>query len=277
LNASEVNPALYGPGATAANINQRRIYQPIGGLQLGRSDAWSKYHSFQLTATKRYSRGVTVTAHYTWSKSTDITSYASVEGNAAGPDPFNFNRNRGLSDFDVTHRFVVSGVWELPQLRDANAFVRSVLGGWQQNFIFTAAKGVPFTVLSGVDNALMGIGGNFADHTGQDWRLAGDRSRGEQVAAWFNRSAFRTNAVGTIGTGGRNQLRGPGGWNLDYSLFKNFTLTERFRLQIRGEMFNVFNHTRLGNPVNTFSSPQFASITSAFDPRIVQLAAKIVF
>jgi hypothetical protein len=200
-----------------------------------------------------------------------------VEGNAAGPDPFNFNSNRGVSDFDVTHRFVVSGVWELPQLKDSNAFVRSAIGGWQQNFIFTAAGGVPFTALSGVDNALMGIGGNFADLTGQDWRLAGDRSRGDQVAAWFNRSAFRTNAVGTIGTGGRNQLRGPGGWNLDYSLFKNFAFTERARLQIRGEMFNVFNHTRLGNPVNAFSSPQFASITSAFDPRIVQLAAKIVF
>ena len=277
LNASEVNPALYSPGATAANLNERRIYQPIGGLQLGRSDAWSKYHSLQLTATKRYNRGVTVTAHYTWSKSIDITSYASVEGNAAGPDPFNFNRNRGLSDFDIPHRFVVSGVWELPRFKDNHAVVRSVVGGWQQNFIFTAAKGVPFSALSGVDNALMGIGGNFADLTGQDWRLPGGRSQGEQSAAWFNRSAFRTNLVGTVGNGGRNQLRGPGSWNLDYSLFKNFPFNERVRLQVRGEMFNLFNHTRLGNPVNSFSSPQFGSINSALDPRIVQLAAKIIF
>jgi hypothetical protein len=277
LNASEVNPGLYGAGATAANLNQRRIYQPIGGLQLGRSDAWSKYHSLQLTATKRYSQGVTVTAHYTWSKSIDITSYASVEGNSAGPDPFNFNNNRGLSDFDIPHRFVASGVWELPQLRNSNLFVKSVAGGWQQNFIFTAAKGVPFTVLSGVDNALMGIGGNFADLTGQDWRLPDGRSRGEQIAAWFDRSAFRTNAVGTIGNGGRNQLRGPGGWNLDYSLFKNFGFTERAKLQLRGEMFNLFNHTRLGNPVNSVTNPAFGSITSALDPKIVQLAAKIIF
>ena len=141
LNASEVNPGLYFPGATAANLNQRRIYQPIGGLQLGRSDAWSTYHSLQITATQRYSRGVTVTAHYTWSKSIDITSYASVEGNSAGPDPFNFNSNRGLSDFDIPHRLVVSGVWELPQLRDARRWLGSVVGGWQQNFIFTAASG----------------------------------------------------------------------------------------------------------------------------------------
>jgi hypothetical protein len=200
-----------------------------------------------------------------------------VEGNSAGPDPFNFDRNRGLSDFDVPHRLVVSGVWELPQFRNSHPLVRTIVGGWQQNFIFTAAKGIPFTVFSGVDNALMGIGGNFADLTGEDWRLSGDRSRGEKIAAWFNRGAFRTNAIGTVGTGGRNQLRGPGGWNLDYSLFKNFSFTERARLQLRGELFNAFNHTRLGNPVSTVTSPQFSTITSALDPRIVQLAAKIIF
>ena len=117
---------------------------------------------------------------------------------------------------------------------------------------FYCGQRLPFTVLSGVDNALMGIGGNFADLTGQDWRLPEVRSRGDQIGAWFNRGAFRTNAIGTIGNGGRNQLRGPGGWNLDYSLFKNFfAFTERAKLQIRGEMFNVFNHARLGNPVNT--------------------------
>ena len=277
LNASEVNPGLYGPGATAANLNQRRIYQPIGGLQLGRSDAWSKYHSLQITASQRYRHGVTVTAHYTWSKSIDISSYASVEGNAAGPDPFNFNNNRGLSDFDIPHRLVVSGVWELPQFKNSNVWVRSAVGGWQQNFIFTAAKGVPFTVLSGVDNALMGIGGNFADLTGEDWRLPDGRSQSDQIAAWFNRGAFRTNAIGTIGNGGRNQLRGPGSWNLDYSLFKNFSVTERAKLQVRGEMFDVFNHTRFGNPVNTVTTPAFGSINSALDPRIVQLAANIIF
>ncbi|HYO83935.1 MAG TPA: TonB-dependent receptor, partial [Bryobacteraceae bacterium] len=221
LNAIETNPALYGPGATAANVNQRRPYQPLGGLQLGNSDAWSSYHSMQFTAQKRYSKGATITANYTWSKSIDITSYASVEGNAAGPDPFNTNNNRGVSDFDVPHRLVVSGVWELPALKDTPWLVRGLLGGWQQNFIFTAQSGSPFTVLSGVDNALMGIGGNFADVTGVDWRLDTDRSKAEKIDSWFNRAAFRTNAVGTIGTGRRNQLRGPGNWNVDFGLFKN--------------------------------------------------------
>jgi hypothetical protein len=152
-----------------------------------------------------------------------------------------------------------------------------LLGGWQQNFIFTAVSGTTFTVGSGVDNALMGIGANFADYTGGEWRLSGDRSRAEEIAAWFKTDVFRTNAIGTIGTGRRNQLRGPGQWNMDYSLFKNFPMTERATFQLRGEFFNVFNHTRLGNPNSTRSSPSFGVIASAADPRIVQLAAKIVF
>jgi hypothetical protein len=277
LNSVEVNPGIYAPGATAANVNQRRPYTPIGALQLGSSDAWSKYHSMQFTAQKRYSKGATVTANYTWSKSIDITSYASVEGNNAGPDPFNTNNNRGLSDFDVPHRLVVSGVWELPLFKDQPWLVRGILGGWQQNVIFTAQSGTPFTVFSGVDNALMGIGGNFADYNGQDWRIGGDRSRGEQINEYFNRAAFRQNAIGTIGSARRNQLRGPGGWNTDYSLFKNVPFSERARLQIRGEFFNLFNHTRLNNPNGTVTNNNFGRITSAAEPRIVQLALKIIF
>jgi hypothetical protein len=231
----------------------------------------------QLTLQKRYSRGFTVLANYTWSKSIDITSYGSVEGNSTGPNPFNFNDNRGPSDFDLQHRLVVSGIWEMPKLTHAHAVARTILGGWQSNFIFTAQTGTPMTVFSGVDNALTSVGANFADLTGQDWRMPEGRSRADQIAQYFNRSAFRVNAIGTIGTGRRNQLRVPGAWNADYSLFKTFQATERLKLQLRGEFFNFFNHTRLGAPNGTVTNPQFGRITTAFDPRIVQVAAKIIF
>jgi hypothetical protein len=277
LNSAEINPAIYGPGATAANVNQRRIYQPIGGLQLGMSSSWSKYNSMQLTVQKRYSHGFTLLANYTWSKSIDITSYGSVEGNNMGPDPFNYNNNRGLSDFDLPHRFVLSGVWEHPHFTGQNALIRGVLGGWQSNFIYTAASGSPISIASGVDNALMGIGGNRADLTGAPLMLPGGRSQAERIQKWFNTAAFQVNAIGTIGASGRNILRAPGGWNADYSLFKNFHLMERARLQFRGEFFNVFNHTRLGTPNTTFTSQTFGRITSANSPRIVQLALKLVF
>jgi hypothetical protein len=277
LHSPEVNPAIYGPGATAANFNQRRPYQPIGPLQVGQPVGWSKYQSVQFTAQKRFSQGFSILANYTISKSTDISSYATIEGNSAGPDPFNFNNNRGLSDFDTPQRLVISGIVEHPRLTGRNAVLRAIAGGWQSNFIFTAQSGTPITIFSGVDNALTGVGGNRVDLTGQSWEIPGDRSRGEQVLAWFDKAAFKQNAIGTIGQLGRNMLRAPGAWNADYSLFKEFQIVESLRLQFRGEFFNVFNHTRLGTPNTTFTSPSFGRITSAYDPRIGQLALKIIF
>jgi hypothetical protein len=97
------------------------------------------------------------------------------------------------------------------------------------------------------------------------------------VRLWFNQRAFRQNAIGTIGPIGRCRLRVADFWNADYSLFKEFNPAERVRLQLRGEFFNFLNHTRLGGPNATVTSPLFGRITGAFDPRIVQVAAKIVF
>jgi hypothetical protein len=123
----------------------------------------------------------------------------------------------------------------------------------------------------------MGIGGNFADYNGSDWKIPGGRSRQQQIATWFDTTAFGVNALGTIGSGRRNQLIGPGAWNADYSLFKSFFLREKAELQFRGEFFNVFNHTRLNNPTATVTSTAFGQITSAADPRIVQLALRLRF
>jgi hypothetical protein len=277
LNAEEINPALYAPGATVSNENARRPYQPIGGLQLGASDANSSFQSLQITVQKRFSHGISVLGNYTYSKSIDVSSYGSIEGNTGGPDPYNLNNNRGLSDFDLRNRLVVSGVVQHPRLAEANPIVKNVFGGWQSNFIYTAQSGQPFTVLSGVDNALTGVGGNFADYTGANPQISGNRSEQAEIAQWFNTSAFTTNAIGTIGTGRRNQLIGPGSWNVDYSIFKSFPIHERHEIQLRGEFFNLFNHTRLSNPNSTVTSSLFGQITSAGDPRIVQLALKFRF
>ncbi len=278
LNAMEVNAAVYGPGATAANLNARRPYQLISGLQLGMSNGNSSYQALQLTLEKRMRHGISVLGNYTYSKSIDVASYGSVEGNTGGPNPYNLRDNRGRSDFDLRHRLVVSAVAEHPTLKNSGLLLRNVLGGWQSNLIFTAQSGLPLNVVSGVDNALTGVGNNFADYNGGDWKLSGDRSRAEQIAAWFNTSVFKTNAVGTIGTGRRNQLTGPASWNADYSLFKVFRVRERTELQLRGEFFNFFNHTRLGVPnVRVISSTLFGKITSAGEPRILQVALRLRF
>jgi outer membrane receptor protein involved in Fe transport len=277
LNAMEINPGIYTPSATPANLNSRRPYLNIGGLQLGMSNGNSTYQALQLTLQNRFSHGFSILANYTYSKSSDYSSYGSVEGNQAGPNPFNLRDNRAVSDFDITHKLIVSGVIEHPKFSDSNMFVRSVLGGWQSNFILTAESGTPFTILSGVDNALSGVGGEFADYSGAPWALPGDRSKSQKIIEWFNTASFGTNAIGTIGSGRRNQLRGPNLVNVDYSLFKDFSVREHAHVQLRGEFFNIFNHTQLTNPNGTVTSPVFGEITSARSPRIVQLALRLSF
>lgn len=276
LNAIESNPGLLVAGATAGNINQRRPYQRIGPLQLGVSNGNSSYNSLQITLQRRLHAGISVQANYTWAKSLDSASYGSIEGNQTGPDPFNLRNNRGPSDFDVAHRLVISGIWELPHLSNHSRFLRTILGGWQQNFILDAETGTPLTIRSGVDNDLNGVAGDFADYRGGDWRVS-HTSQADQIGRWFNPAVFGINAPGTIGSARRGQLRSPGLWVVDYSLFKNFSLTERLRFQLRGEFFNVFNHTNLGDPNATVNSPGLGTINAAGSPRIVQLAVKLTF
>ncbi len=276
LMTAESNAGVYGPGATAANLNQRRPYARIGPLQLGTSSGNSIYNSMQTTVQRRLANGVSILANYTWSRAIDYASFGSIEGNQTGPDPLNIRNNRGPADFDLTHRLVVSGIWELPKLAKASAPVRMVLGGWQQNAIFSAQTGTPITIRSGVDNDFNGVGGDFGDYRGGDWKL-GNRTKEQQILQWFNRSAFGTSTVGTIGSARRGQLRSPGDWNVDYSVFKNFRVAEGKQLQFRAELFNAFNHANLGSPNETVNSPNFGVITGASAPRIVQLAIKMIF
>ena len=159
------------------------------------------------------------------------------------------------------------------------------------NGIFTVAGGPPFTVWSGVDNSLSGIGLDRADITGNAL-LAGGRTRGQEVAQWFNTAAFTTNALGTFGDTGKNFLSGPGFANFDFSLLKDIPLrfgplAESQRLQFRAEFFNLTNHPNLmiapnissnaSGGFDTFGSPGFGKITLAADPRIIQLALKFIF
>lgn len=277
LIAAESNPAIYGPGATLGNLNSRRIYQPIAGLQLGHGAGWSTFQGGQFSLQKRMSRGYLVRANYAIGRSEDIASYGTIEGNNIGPNPFDWNFNRGPSDFDIRHRLTVSGVFAHPDFKDRAAFVRVLLGGWQSNLIFTAQSGTPLNIVSGVDNALSGVGGDFADLTGQSWELGDDRPKSDKIYRWFNTAAFRQNAMGTYGNGGRNRLRVPGMWNIDYSIFKRFSFRESLALESRGEFFNFFNHANLGAPNGSAVSATFGQITSASSPRIVQLSLKLIF
>jgi hypothetical protein len=277
VNLYEQNAATYGPGASSSNVNARRpLNNPrIGSLQLFESGASSTYNALQFTVQKRYAGGFSVLANYTYGKALDDNSDAT--GASPGPDPWNHRNNIGPSDYDITHRLVISAVWEMPRLNGSPAPIRWVLGGWQSNAIYTASTGIPLTIRSGTDNNYDGVSGDFGDYRGGAWQLSKDRSKQDQIARWFNISVFGPNTLGTIGSARRGQLRAPGDSNLDYSLFKNFQLTERKRVQFRSEFFNVLNHANLGAPGTTVNSPSFGVISSALDPRILQFALKLIF
>jgi hypothetical protein len=268
--SAENNPGVYGrPG----NLNQRRVYAPyFAQINDQSSRGNSNYHAMQLSVNKRLSYGLTVMANYTWSKLIDD---ASSDGGTPN-NPFNFQENRGLSDFDIPQRFVISYIWQLPSLNKSPAVLRYVFGGWESNGILTLQDGRALTATAGKDNSQSGTNQDRADLVGDPY-LSPDRTRDETLAKWFNPAAFAQNPAGTFGTSGRNIVRGPGDATIDFGLVKMIPVTESVRFQLRGEFFNLLNRVNLGNPNMNASSAQFARITSAGSPRVVQLALKLYF
>ncbi|HXJ44201.1 MAG TPA: hypothetical protein VNH18_33245, partial [Bryobacteraceae bacterium] len=274
---TETNPAIYGPGATVANTNARRTLAPnYASLIEMTNGGLSNYHSLQTTLEKRMSRNFSFVANYTFSKSLDNQSVDN-QFSLSNPNPFNRNFNYALSDFDTPHNFSLWGVWDLPLLTSSSRWLRAPLGGWEATGILSWHSGTPYSVISGQDRSLSGIGLDRADLVGNPY-LSSDRSRGEVINQSFNTAAFTLNAPGTFGTSPRNVLRGPRFFNTDLSLQKSFRLGEERRVQFRGDFFNLFNNVHLNAPgANVSSASTFGKITSAGDPRIIQLAVRLQF
>ena len=257
-------------------------------------DINSFYHSLQVSAEKRMSRGLTILGNYTYSKSIDDLpnggGVADIGADTVSPrpwdDPLRHQFDRGPSDFDHTHRFVASYVWQLPGLSGANGFVRHVFGDWELGGLVAAQTGRPFTVLSGVNGSGTGIGQDRATLVGNAYAPGACTAAKITVSCvdWLNPAAFQSNAAGTFGNVGKGSLRLPGLFTWDMGLSKNFRFTERWRLQFRAEFFNVFNRANfmddsasLTNFQKLSSKSNFGAIQQAADPRIGQLALKLFF
>jgi hypothetical protein len=269
----ELNPAIYGPGATVANINARRLYgSNFAGITELQDVINSSYNALQLSLNKRFSHGFTVLASYTDSKSIDA---GSLEVDTfAGQNPQNLRGDRGLSDFDVRQRFIGSFLYEAPSPKTGIA--RWVAGGWQLNGIFTAQTGTPYTIVSGTDRVFSGAGTQRPDLVGNP-SLDTGRPKDQLLAMYFNPKAFALAALGNYGNVGRNTMIAPGRTNLDAALFKRFPIREGMRLEFRWEFFNFFNHANFGAPVANISSNTAGRITSAAAGRIMQLGLRLVF
>ena len=236
----------------------------------------SDYHALVLSVEKRFSGGLTFLGGLSWQKTTDLASYTAFEGNL-GQYPFGSQmKDHAVSDFQRTLRFTSSFNYQLPGPKTGSA--RYLLGGWQLNGILVFQTGAPLNVTDGFDNSLTGIGGDRPNIVG-DPGLSSSRPRGERILEWFNTAAYQASAPGTFGNLGRNTQLGPAFMNSDLSVFKAFPMpfSERHKLEFRGEIFNAFNRVNLGNPNTNLTNSLFGRITSASDPRIIQLGLRYSF
>jgi len=185
-----------------------------------------------------------------------------------------FDRNRALAGYDTPHIFNMGFVYELPVGKGkkfANEGVASaILGGWQANGVFSSFSGRPFTV--GADAGGLNAPGNT--QTADQVKPAAAKIG--SLDQFYDRSAFSGVTDARFGTSGRNILRGPGGVNLDLSLFRNFKLTERFTVQFRAESFNLSNTPHFDNPGTSVNASSFMRITSAVaDQRTIRFGVRM--
>ncbi|HUS08346.1 MAG TPA: TonB-dependent receptor [Bryobacteraceae bacterium] len=276
FHTAELNAAVFGPGADRTNTDLRRPRREFTQINFAGTYGRSNYHALVLSLERRFSRGLSFLTGFSWQKSMDLLSNTAFEG-AGNTHPYGqIEQDYAVSNFHRKARFTAAFNYELPKL--AKSPLRFVLGDWQTNGIVALQTGAPYTVATGVDNSYSGIGQDRVDIVANP-NLPGDRSRGEKIAAYFDKNAFRDNAPGTFGTLGRNTMTGPGLATFDASIFKGFRMpwSESHKLEFRAEGFNVFNRVNLNNPTATRSSALFGRITGAGDPRILQLGLRYAF
>jgi hypothetical protein len=295
----EANPAIYGPGATTSNADQRRLYadcDPSGScafasVGLIADNNASNYNALQVSLSHQLSTTLAFQVSYWWSKSLDYVSSLNMAGSAptlvAGENdlaqnPFDLRAEYGPSLFDATHRFVFSGTYTLPRWRSAPKAAAFVVNGWQANTIVNLASGTPFTVYDSDNAPMQGSAPEITGFASSRPNLIGNANAGPHTPnEWVSRSDFQqltpTANPGQFGNEGRNAIRGPGIASADISLFKNFVVTEESHLQFRAEAFNALNHPNFMLPENDIASPEFGQILQAAAPRLLQLALKFVF
>jgi len=237
--------------------------------------ASSFYHSLQVSANKRFSKGLQMQLAYTWAKNLD--------DGLSHQDSYNIRASRALTDIDVSHRAVIMGIYELPFGRGRHfgtnwsRLTDILIGNWQVNGIATLSAGTPIGI-SASNNAGIFNQAIRANSVGRSGKLTGAVQN--RLDAYFDKTAYTQPNAFTFGNMGPRlpDVRTDGIYSFDLSLFKDFRLTERLKVQLRGEALNAFNTPRFGGPNTTVTSSSFGAITSqANAPRQIQLGLKVLF
>jgi hypothetical protein len=258
-DGSKVYGTLEGMGNQALEsvvFGKVHLYSNIGA---------SNYNSLQVTI-ERKARSVSFLAAYTYGKSIDNVATVFL--------PSDMRRNRATSPFDIKHNFVVSYNWLMPFDTLFSSAPKRLTEGWNVSGITRFAAGFPVTVSQSGDLALTGFAFDFPNYLGG---VVKSNPRSSTNHTFFNKSAFSSEVVGTIGNSSPRPLYGPGILNTDAGISKTTEITERYSVQARAEFFNVFNHAQFTTVQGNFASSQFGQITAAAPPRIGQISVKLLF
>jgi len=277
----DANQALFTATATAANVQQRRPYLPnlFGGIYEDETAANSSYNSLQVSFTRRFAHNFSVMANYVWSKTMDLNDdQATSISSVTVSDSNNLRRDYGPAGFNYPHYFKMSWIYTSPELRALGWLGRSVLSGWHLNGITTARSGDSMNVTSGIDSNFDGSTSADRPNVVGDPSFSGSRTRGEQIAQFFNTAAFAKVPAGVpYGNAGRNVLIGPNAVNFNAAAMKDFRVTEHYLLQFRADFFNVLNQVNLSDPNTNLNNANFGKITAAASPRMLQFGLKLRF
>jgi hypothetical protein len=243
------------------------------------------YQGLEVRLERRFSRGLAYSVSYTRSKLTDDASSVFDASILNGPianypvaDSFNRKLERDYSTGDIPHVFVSSVVWDLPAGQGRAHRVHGVPGlfanDWTVAMLVTLQSGTPVAIAQSTNfNAFAGFGIQRPNLVGDPALPASQRS----VNQWFNTGAFAAAPQFTIGTSSRNPIRGPSYRSVDMAIIRRVPVRSGTALEFRGEVFNMLNTPPLGAPNGVVGAANFGTITTAGDPRVVQLAVKLLF
>jgi hypothetical protein len=245
----------------------------------------TRYQGLAMSLRQRLSRGLSYSVAYTRSKLVDDASSVFDASILTGPianypvaDSFNRALERDYSTGDIPHLFVSSAVWDLPMGTGRAYRGHGVLGAlgsdWSVTALVTLQSGIPIAVTQATNfNAFAGFGVQRPNISGDPTLPADQRT----AAQWFNTSVFSVAPQFTLGSASRNPVRGPSYRDVDFALMRRIPISAGQAIEIRAEAFNLLNTINLGSPNAVVGAANFGTITTALDPRVVQLAVKLIF
>jgi hypothetical protein len=247
------------------NTNLLRPYVGYAAINQVNSGLNSIYNSLQTTFQRRFAHGFALQGSYTYGK--ELGEILNAR-NPTTQSPLNWRADYGPADFDRRHVFTTNYIYVLPFLRARRDFLGQAFGDWELSGLLTAQSGL--AISPGISTGKQGLA-TRPNATGAS--LAGPQT----VTEWFNTAAFVAPAAGFYGDSGIGVIRGPGMVIWDASLSKQFPIKERLKFRLRGEFFNIANHTNFSSVSATLGSGTYGQVTSARDPRKVQLSARLDF